>query len=86
MNLSKNQVIGFKNTTLNVRCLSGILWLTWPNRHERVLKPGQSAIVTSRGIICIQAFSSSAFRLDKVKKRWWGLPDDIFKKRATPAQ
>ncbi len=86
MNLSKNQVIRFKNTTLNIHCLSGILWLTWPDSHDRILKPGQSASVTSRGDICIQAFCPSALRLDKVKKRWWELPDNIFKKRITPAQ
>ena len=73
MNLSKNQVVRFKNTHLDVECISGVLWITWPDSHERILKAGQSVTIVSRGAICIQAFAPAALNVGTEKKRLPGL-------------
>ncbi len=68
MKLSKKQTIHFKNKSLDIQCLFGALWITWPDCGERVLKAGQSVVVASRGKICIHGLSPAELRVEQLKK------------------
>ena len=57
--LSKNNVISFKAKSINIDCLSGALWITWQNNSEKTLLSGQAIKVSSKGKVCIFAFSDS---------------------------
>lgn len=65
--LTKDQVLSLDGSTLQIHCVRGCLWITWPDGNERVLKKGQTVRVVSTGVICIQAFSDSAIALNKLK-------------------
>lgn len=65
--LSKNQLFSIRGKNIELRCLYGDLWITWPNGNERILKSGQSFQVSSKGKICIVALSNAFFQMSKRK-------------------
>jgi len=66
--LSEHQLFSVRGKNIEIHCLCGNLWVTWPNRGERILKGGQTFRVPSRGKVCIMAFSSACLRISK--RRW----------------
>lgn len=68
MKLPENRTLQFKNTTLEIQCLSGALWITWPNCNEMVLKAGQSATINCSGKICVLGLSPAEFRFEQTSK------------------
>jgi hypothetical protein len=66
--LSERQLLSVRGKNIQIHCLYGDLWVTWPNRGERILKGGQTFRVSSRGKVCIVALSSAHF---KIRKRRW---------------
>lgn len=63
--LSKNQVVSFKGKDIRVECVSGAIWVTWPEGPDEILKSGQSLTISSTGKICILAFSNALVRMWK---------------------
>jgi hypothetical protein len=57
--LSENELISFSGKNIQIDCMHGALWVTWPNGCERTLKEGQTISVSTKGKVCIQAFSKS---------------------------
>lgn len=68
--MSKDQVVSLKEKNIQINCLYGQIWITWPNGFERILKSGQSVSISSKGKTCIIAFSKS---LVQIQKRGWQL-------------
>ena len=66
--LSEKQLLSVRGKNIQIHCLYGDLWVTWPNRGERILKGGQTFRVSSRGKVCIVALSNAYF---KIRKRRW---------------
>jgi len=67
--LSENQLFSVRGKHIQIHCLYGDLWITWPKRGERILKSGQTFVVSSRGKVCIMALSNALFRVNK--GRWF---------------
>jgi hypothetical protein len=67
--LSKNQLFSVKGKNIQIHCLYGDLWITWPERGERILKSGQTFRVSSRGKICIVALSNTLFQMRR--RKWY---------------
>jgi len=63
--LSENQLFSVRGKNIQIHCLYGDLWVTWPNRGERILKGGQTFDVSSRGKVCILALSNTFFLMSK---------------------
>jgi len=57
--LSENQLISIKGKNLKIDCLKGAVWVTAPQGFEQIIKKGQTISVSSRGKVCILAFSES---------------------------
>ncbi len=57
--LSDEKVITFQVRNIQIECRQGVIWVTWPDGNERMLKKGQSVTVVSKGLICVQAFATS---------------------------
>jgi hypothetical protein len=66
--LSENQLFSVKGKNVQINCLHGALWVTWPKRGERILKSGQTFCVSSKGKVCIVALSNTFFQMNK--RRW----------------
>jgi hypothetical protein len=66
--LRDNQIMTFDVWRLEIDCLQGLIWLTWPDGNDRVLQQGQSMSVHSKGVICVQAFAASSIITRIVKK------------------
>lgn len=67
--LADNQIIVFENRALQIDCLLGMIWVTWPDGNERLLLKGQKVTAVSKGVICLQAFSASAIIARRVERR-----------------
>jgi hypothetical protein len=67
--LSENQLFSVKGKNIQIHCLYGTLWVTWPKRGERILKSGQTFRVSSKGKVCIVALSNALFLMKK--GRWY---------------
>ena len=68
INLTENQLFSVKGKNIQIKCLYGVLWITWPYNAERILKGGQTLRVSSKGKVCIMALSNAYFQMSK--KRW----------------
>ena len=68
--LSRGQLLSVRGKNIQIHCLYGDLWVTWPNRGERILNGGQTFRVSSRGKVCIVALSSAHFKIRKME--FWG--------------
>jgi hypothetical protein len=66
--LSENQLFSVRGKNIEIHCLYGDIWVTWPNKGERILNSGQTFRVSSKGKVCIVALSNSHF---KIRKRRW---------------
>lgn len=66
--LSKNQLFSARGKNIQIDCLYGALWVTWPKRGEKIIKSGQTLRVSSKGKVCIVAFSKALFQIRK--RRW----------------
>jgi hypothetical protein len=69
MKLSENQVFSVRGKNVQISCLYGDLWITWPKRGETILKSGQTILVSTTGKICIAALSDAFFQMRK--KSWF---------------
>ena len=67
--LSENQLFSVRGKHIQIHCLYGNLWITWPKRGERILKSGQTFRVSSKGKVCIVALSNAFFLMKK--GRWF---------------
>jgi len=66
--LTEHQLFSVRGKNIEIHCLYGNLWVTWPNRGEQILKGGQTFRVPSRGKVCIMAFSNACLKISK--RRW----------------
>jgi hypothetical protein len=57
--LADEKTITFDARKIQIECRQGVVWVTWPDGNERVLKKGQAMAVVSKGLICVQAFALS---------------------------
>ncbi len=67
--LSENQLFSVRGKNIEINCLYGDLWVTWPKRGERILKGGQTFSVSSIGKVCIVALSNALFQMSK--RKWY---------------
>lgn len=58
--LADNQTLVFEGRALQISCLQGLIWVTWPDGNERILQKGQTMTAVSKGVIFLQAFSAGA--------------------------
>lgn len=66
--LADEKMISFDARKIQIECRQGVVWVTWPNGNERVLKQGQAMTVVSKGLICVQAFAFSTIVVRSTKK------------------
>ena len=67
--LADEKVITFHVRNIQIDCRQGVVWVTWPDRNERMLNNGQSVTVVSKGLICVQAFASSTIVVRKTETK-----------------
>jgi hypothetical protein len=67
--LSEKQLFSVRGKNIQINCLYGALWVTWPKKGERILKSGQTIRVSSKGKVCIVALSNAFFQMSK--RRWY---------------
>ncbi len=67
--LQADQVVSLEARATQIDCVQGLIWVTWPNGNERILRKGQSMMARSKGLICVQAFVASTLVIRKIKKR-----------------
>jgi hypothetical protein len=72
--LANDKTMTFSARTMQIECRQGVVWVTWPDRNERVLQKGQAMAVVSKGVICVQAFALSTIVVHsaetKMFRRW----------------
>lgn len=61
--LSKNQLISVPGSNIQIDCFSGSIWITWPKAMERTLSRGDTLKISTRGKVCILAFSDAAVQI-----------------------
>ncbi len=66
--LADEKVISFQVRKIQIECRQGVVWVTWPDGNERMLKKEQSVTVVSKGLICVQAFASSTIVVRRPEK------------------
>ena len=59
ISLIKNQVLSVLGKQVSIECLSGAIWITWPNGHERTLREGQSCSILSKSKVCLTTFKTA---------------------------
>lgn len=65
--LADDKIISFDARKIQIECRQGVVWVTWPDGNERVLKKGQAMAVVSKGLICVQAFALSTIVVRRAK-------------------
>jgi hypothetical protein len=65
--LADEKTISFDTRKIQIECRQGVVWVTWPDGNERVLKKGQAMAVVSKGLICVQAFALSTIVVRNAK-------------------
>ncbi|MGD9214767.1 MAG: hypothetical protein PVJ84_08145 [Desulfobacteraceae bacterium] len=65
--LARNQILSFGESALEINCLQGLMWVTWPDGNERILKKGQTITVISKGVVCLQAFAAGTIVTRRVE-------------------
>ncbi|MBW2406611.1 MAG: hypothetical protein JRF17_04520 [Deltaproteobacteria bacterium] len=63
--LFENQLFSVKGKNIQINCSYVVLWITWPNRGERILEGGQSFRVSFNGKVFIVALSNAFFVINK---------------------
>jgi len=43
----------------SIRCVRGVIWVTWPGSGDVILYPGEEIFLKTEGILCITAMSSA---------------------------
>lgn len=66
--LADEKMISFNARKIQIECRQGVVWVTWPDGNERVLKRGQAMTVVSKGLIIVQALSLSTIVVRSTKK------------------
>jgi len=74
--LEKNRLITLATPKIRIACLSGDIWVTWPDCREATLGPGERCIVRAKGAICIFALADAEIFLQKERssfylRRWF---------------
>jgi hypothetical protein len=67
--LADEKVITFDARKIQIECRQGVVWVTWPNGNECVLKKGQDMAVMSKGLICVQAFTFSTIFVKRTHQK-----------------
>jgi hypothetical protein len=67
--LTGDKIITFNIRKIQIECRQGVVWITWPDGNEYVLKKGQAMVVASKGLICVQAFSFSTIFVKKTDQK-----------------
>jgi hypothetical protein len=65
--LANDKTITFRARKVQIECRQGVVWVTWPNGNEHVLKQGQAMAVVSKGLVCVQAFALSTIVVRSAK-------------------
>ena len=80
--LPKNQTVSIKAKQFLIKCLSGMIWVTWPKGEEQALVNGQSVSGSSKGKVCIFAFSNAVVQVEQKSAPWYR----FFSNRMLPIQ
>lgn|GEM_PF-2646618 len=88
IHLKENKVTSIKRRYFSIRCLSGSLWITWPNGLEQFLTGGQIVSGKTRGKVCIMALSDATIQVKQKHISWysafWGwIPREGVKVRSS---
>ena len=57
--IEKERKESFNRGKFNVKCVRGILWLTWPGSGDIILKSGDQISFRNEGILCITAMTGA---------------------------
>ena len=63
VDLEKGMSISVGKGMINLACVSGILWVTWPGSGDVILRGGEEVSVETDGVLCISAFSESRVKV-----------------------
>lgn len=61
--LERNKVFSVRGKKIRIDCLSGALWVTWPDCREKTLQAGQSCAVRGKGKVCIFALADARINI-----------------------
>lgn len=53
------QLLSMRCRSIEIQCLTGAIWVTWPKGKETVLHGGQQVKLNATGKICVQALAGS---------------------------
>lgn len=63
LRLEDQQTISLRSRSIDIECITGAIWVTWPKGRETVLQGGQQVRIEAAGKICVQALAGSEVNL-----------------------
>lgn len=78
--IEKNRKESFNRGKFSIRCIRGILWLTWPGSGDIILKPGDEISFKTDGILCMTALSGVlvSIKMSRLVPGIKGIPGLLF--------
>lgn len=82
IHLPENKIASIRSKYISIKCLSGSLWVTWPNGLEQTLTGGQSVAGKTNGKVCIVSLSDARIQVKQKHMSWysvfwgWALKDE----------
>lgn len=72
MNTEENDLLiekgckeSFRSGKFYIRCLRGILWITWPGSEDVILRAGDVISFETEGVLCMTALSNAFVKISK---------------------
>lgn len=63
MLMKKGNIISLNSSEAMIRCLNGIVWITWPGSSDVILREGENTLISSKGKLCITALSEACINI-----------------------
>lgn len=63
INISKKKLYPLKKRKCEIKCIEGILWVTYKNSDDIILRKNESVCLNNEKSIVIQGLSDSSFEL-----------------------
>ncbi len=72
LSIDKSQVVTFVGKKIAIDCLEGILWITWPNGVDTLLRENQGITIQQNGKIGVTAMSQAKLKVKKIDNGFLG--------------
>ncbi|HPS85200.1 MAG TPA: hypothetical protein PLY36_00565 [Spirochaetota bacterium] len=63
--IGKDEHVSFSAGEFKIRCIKGVIWVTWPWSGDVILKAGDEISLRAEGTLCMNAFTGSLVEINK---------------------